>query len=461
MFGKKGLLFFLVFFVFMSAGWAYAAYNPGEEGQICLGCHGSKEFKSTLKNGDVLVLYVDGQKQRSSVHGGLECTNCHAGFSAENHPKRQFGSLRSYKVAASEVCRQCHGFKKGMHMKMLEKMEKLVCTDCHGAHYIESKKGVEDSCLLCHKYRLVMRFGDGGTQSLLIDENELRESVHSKLRCPDCHFGFSSEEHPVRKFQTKRDFSIVAADSCRRCHFDKYTKTLESIHYNMLSKGNLNAPVCVDCHGAHSIHSGRKEKVMSARRCQKCHNAIYEVYAGSIHGKALISEHNQDVPVCSDCHSAHDIADPRVVDFRNNIPLLCGNCHANKELMKKYGLSTAVLESYLEDFHGVTLTFYKKQEKPVRHIAVCTDCHGIHDITSIKARDSLVVKQKLLKRCQKCHPDASEKFPDSWMSHYEPSAKRAPLVYAINLIYKIFIPFMLIGLVLQIILHIWRYAVNR
>ncbi len=52
-------------------------------------------------------------------------------------------------------------------------------------------------------------------------------------------------------------------------------------------------------------------------------------------------------------------------------------------------------------------------------------------------------------------------FPDSWISHYEPSLKRAPLVYVINLIYKIFIPFMMVGLILQILLHIWRYAVNR
>jgi hypothetical protein len=66
-----------------------------------------------------------------------------------------------------------------------------------------------------------------------------------------------------------------------------------------------------------------------------------------------------------------------------------------------------------------------------------------------------------VKRCQKCHPGATEEFPNAWLSHYEPSLSNAPLVFLINLTYKIFIPFMLIGLILQILLHIWRYAVNR
>lgn len=35
------------------------------------------------------------------------------------------------------------------------------------------------------------------------------------------------------------------------------------------------------------------------------------------------------------------------------------------------------------------------------------------------------------------------------------------MVYMVNLAYKIFIPFMIIGLILQILLHIWRYAINK
>ncbi len=234
----------------------------------------------------------------------------------------------------------------------------------------------------------------------------------------------------------------------------------------MLSQGNMNAPVCVDCHGAHSISQTGKERTLSAKRCEKCHTEIYRTYAMSVHGSALFHEHNQDVPVCANCHLAHNIEDPRTFDYREKIPQMCGNCHANKELMDKYGLTTAVLKTYLQDFHGVTLKLYKKQRDvsnkiTLKPIAVCVDCHGIHDITITTGPNSTIVKSNLVKRCRKCHPDATENYPDSWISHYKPSLQKAPLVFAINLIYKIIIPFMMVGLILQILLHIWRYAVNR
>ena len=438
----------------------HAASLPNEETAVCLGCHDNREMSLTFKNGEKLPLYVDSNALLGSAHKNLGCSGCH-GFSASDHPKRQFKNRRSFTASVSESCRQCHSFKKGIHYRMVNMLTQVVCADCHGSHSIKPVKESGDSCFGCHKYGISVTFKNGSRQSLEVTEEALKNSVHNKLRCADCHFGFSSKEHPERNFQDKRNFTIITSETCRRCHFDKYTKTLEGIHFNMLLKGHLEAPVCVDCHGSHTIGSGTKEKIRSAQRCQTCHQDIYSIYSMSVHGKSLLSTHNQDVPVCSDCHRAHDISDPRMADFRNNIPQMCSNCHANEELMRRYGLSTAVLQSYLEDFHGVTVSYYKKQKNAVRHIAVCTDCHGIHDITRTKGPDASIVKANLIRRCRKCHAGASESFPDSWISHYEPNFKRAPLVYVINLIYTIFIPFMIVGLVLQIILHIWRYAVNR
>ena len=299
-----------------------------------------------------------------------------------------------------------------------------------------------------------------------MDPAALDSSVHAKLSCFDCHFGFSTNQHPKRDFKTARDFSIAHAESCRRCHFDKYTKTLESIHYTMLSQGNLKAPVCTDCHGAHSVAQARVDRVKSARRCERCHADIYNTYVASIHGNALVNERNADVPICVDCHTAHTILDARTQDYREKVPEICGRCHGSTELMKKYGLNTGVVNSYLQDFHGVTLKLYKRQKTAStgvsrKSIATCVDCHGVHDITMTSGPGTNLVKARLVKRCQKCHPGAGEDFPDAWLSHYEPSLSNAPLVFVINLMYAIFIPFMLIGLILQILLHIWRYAVNR
>ena len=52
----------------------------------------------------------------------------------------------------------------------------------------------------------------------------------------------------------------------------------------------------------------------------------------------------------------------------------------------------------------------------------------------------------MLAACQKCHPDATVNFPDSWLSHYSPSPDKYPLVYYVNLFYKFLIPVVLGGM---------------
>ncbi len=440
---------------------------------ICLGCHGDRNLSVVLGSGEKLSLFVNAETFSSSAHSALDCTACHSEIAPSAHPSGAAPQSRSEMAQkGSAVCRKCHAkFRTGIHAKLADaKQGRRLCVECHSPHAVPvaPKTSQRDAgyCLGCHRNQISLSFRDGSSVSLKVNPDDIQASVHNKLYCSDCHFGFSVDEHPTRNFRSRRDYSIAASESCRRCHFDKYTKTLESIHYAMLSQGNLNAPVCSDCHGSHMISTAARERTQSAKRCERCHGEIYRTYASSVHGSALVNEHNQDVPVCADCHRAHNIEDPRTFDYRERVPQMCGNCHANKQLMNKYGLSTNVLTSYLQDFHGVTLKLYRKQKSlgdvsTLKPIAVCIDCHGIHDITPTTGPKASILKTNLVNRCRKCHPSASDEFPSSWISHYEPSPKRAPLVFAINLVYKIFIPFMMAGLILQILLHIWRYAVNR
>ena len=449
-----------------------------DDARSCLGCHGKQGVVKTFESGESVSAYVDAKKFQASAHSFLTCPQCHTEFSTDNHPTRRFRSKKQYQITSSLACRHCHPDEqikgKPIHASLLrgEKEGKLsLCTECHGAHYIMPVAGgkvfasEEQYCLRCHGHDLSMIFKDGTPQSLFIDKSVLQGSVHNRLSCWDCHYGFSSEDHPKRTFRSKREYSIASSDSCRRCHFDKYSKTLEGIHYAMLSKGNLKAPVCIDCHGSHSISRGSRDRTTTTKGCQQCHPEIYSIYAKSVHGKALFDEHNQDVPVCIDCHKAHSMTQTHTLDYRERIPEICSSCHANKAIVEKYGLSTDVVKTYLTDFHGVTLGFYKRQrealEKPARPIAVCTDCHGTHSIISTRGTDAALLKANLVKRCQQCHKDAPKNFPDTWLSHYEPNMRSAPLVFIVNLMYKIFIPILAIGLVLQILLHIWRYAVDR
>jgi hypothetical protein len=65
--------------------------------------------------------------------------------------------------------------------------------------------------------------------------------------------------------------------------------------------------------------------------------------------------------------------------------------------------------------------------------------------------------------CAKCHPTSTPEFPAAWLSHYEPSWTKAPLVHAVRVGYRVLIPVVLGGLLLQIFIHVRRFmtAVSR
>jgi len=462
----------------LSINIAYADTNNSEQAK-CLKCHAEPGAKITFENNETLSVYVNPADFEDTVHKDLSCSDCHPEFKGGQHPKRRFRTKEQYRIRASLVCRRCHPeekiCKKPIHARLMKKEHEgiatSICADCHGAHSVKPVEGGEvfeterNYCMSCHHQDFSLTFQNGEKLPLKVHLVYLERSVHRNLVCSDCHYWFSRDEHPERHFRSKKDYIIALSETCKRCHFDKYTKVLESIHYRILAQGNKNAPVCVDCHGGHDVIQVSKKKNLIVQKCRKCHSEIYQKYAKSIHGRALFEASIQDVPICIDCHRAHDVENPLTLEFHERIPEMCSNCHSNKALMSKYGLSTKVVTTYLSDFHGITLGFYKKQReelyKPTRPIAVCTDCHGIHDISSTRTVDPKTLKANLVKRCRKCHQSATENFPDAWLYHYEPSLKKAPCVFLVNLFYKLFTPFLLVGLGLQILLHIWRYAINR
>jgi predicted CXXCH cytochrome family protein len=271
----------------------------------------------------------------------------------------------------------------------------------------------------------------------------LPQSVHANIACDDCH---KTEGAKVK---------------CEGCHLENYQKTLDSVHQRSAARGDKMAPGCVDCHGTHDVKKPAATRSAIAQGCAKCHEGVAATYAKSVHGAGAAS--NRDVPLCTDCHRAHDVAGPRTTQWELRTPELCGSCHANSALMGKYGLSTKVLSTYLTDFHGKTAALRSSQGTAVTGavVARCTDCHGVHDIEKSTAATSPVIQANLLKTCRQCHADATTNFPAAWLSHYEPSLHKAPMVYAVKLGYAVIIPFMIGGLGLQILLHLWRLMANR
>ena len=324
----------------------------------------------------------------------------------------------------------------------------------------DQKEEVEN-CLTCHGDKdASFKLPDGSTQSVYVDKAVFDKSVHgTKISCTGCHPAQTEIPHPDVKAKTKAEFSGSFRDLCKTCHFENYTKALDGVHFAVIQKGG-SAPFCTDCHGAHDISRPDSPRTKVSDTCGACHSDIAEVFGKSVHGLAL-AQGNQDVPVCVDCHKAHDIADPKTTSWRLKTVDACAKCHTNKAIMKKYGLSTDVVQTYLNDFHGMSASLASSGSAPRVITALCIDCHGMHDITKVKDGNSQVLQANLRKTCAKCHPGAPPNFTGAWLSHYQPSPKRAPLVWAVAVFYKIFIPFLIGGLVLQILLHLWRVMVNR
>ena len=318
--------------------------------------------------------------------------------------------------------------------------------------------------MACHAdEKTVLTMDSGETASLVAHPEGLANSVHKSLRCTDCHVGLGAYPHPKRPHNNLAQWKASFAEVCKTCHFDNYTKTLDSVHSNLQVRGDVFAPNCVKCHGSHEITQPAQPRSRISQTCATCHPGVSAKYAQSVHGKALLEDGNKDVPVCTDCHRSHDIAATKDRAWLLRSPNLCGRCHANRKLMGKYGLSTAVLSTYVADFHGTTAGFGtgSADDERSRLVAVCTDCHGIHDIAHVKSPDSGAFRANLVKTCRKCHPEASANFPSAWLSHYEPSFWRTPLVYSVKVFYLFIIPLIVGGLILQILLHLWRVVVNR
>ena len=332
-----------------------------------------------------------------------------------------------------------------------------------------------ESCFFCHaKEGLNIEFKSGDVLPLTINPDLFAKSTHGSngLTCVTCHSDIKSFPHPERNSESYREFKLDYYTICKQCHEEQFNLTLDSVHQRELAAGNNEAAVCTDCHNPHTqpylTNQDTGELLDYARlhipeTCAKCHSAIYDNYKESVHGAALTQAGNLDVPTCIDCHGVHNIQSPNTVTFRNTTPALCAQCHTNNALMQKYGISTDVLNTYVADFHGTTVVLFDKTfpDQPTNK-PVCTDCHGVHDIA--RADDpnkGLQTRENLLVRCQKCHPDATANFPDSWMSHYIPSPDKYPIVYYVNLFYKFFIPAILGPMALLVMMDFGRMLINR
>ncbi|MBF0245908.1 MAG: hypothetical protein HQL31_11675, partial [Planctomycetes bacterium] len=159
--------------------------------------------------------------------------------------------------------------------------------------------------------------------------------------------------------------------------------------------------LCTSCHG--EITELPHPDAFSAKPvlCSKCHRVESDIYMKSDHGQSI---HNgvSEAASCKDCHGhSHTLLnyrDPKSPVNRTNIPDTCGQCHGKVEEMEKYHLrQSGVVDAYNKSVHGLA------HIKGLANAAVCTDCHGSHDLHRGTNLDSKLYWQKIPGTCGKCH----------------------------------------------------------
>src|SRR5687767_4553243 len=169
-------------------------------------------------------------------------------------------------------------------------------------------------------------------------------------------------------------------------HADAHTAYDRGFHARGI-QGGMKAATCVDCHTTNHdltkiLPASDPKSTISrsniAETCGRCHgdksimrgsgisDRPFLSYRESVHAKAL-AQGNISAAVCTDCHNSHDIlpaADPRSPIAKVNIPATCSKCHESESA------------EFMQSVHGQAVT------RGVSRSPVCTDCHGIHGISS-------------------------------------------------------------------------------
>lgn len=206
------------------------------------------------------------------------------------------------------------------------------------------------------------------------------------------------------------------AEECLACHGDAGLATerdgkpvslavnpdafKNSIHGSILT--------CVDCHAdvTMSPHQATPAKVS----CATCHADQQAAYDRSFHAKA-INGGDLKAATCADCHgSPHELlpaSDPKARTNHANLAVTCGSCHGQKFVMESSGHSAQPYISYQQSVHGRAVA--SGSEKA----AVCTDCHGSHEILQASDPKSSIFKFNVPQTCAKCHKAVEQEFMQS------------------------------------------------
>jgi cytochrome b subunit of formate dehydrogenase len=299
-------------------------------------------------------------------------------------------------------------FLKSVHAK-------LKCTDCHDSikEMVHPSNLPPPQCASCHKDQASLYAGSIHGMSRAM-------GASAAASCVDCHG--SHDMQPV-KHSDSPVFKLNLPQTCAKCHSNKgitdeyrmkypqvAAQYTDSIHGQALLKmGLIVAPSCNDCHGVHDIkrsvdRSAPINHANVAATCGQCHLGIEQIYNASIHGQ-ILAKGDPTGPVCTDCHSPHQIEAPDGKNFKAMSDERCGRCHKDR------------LAHYRDTYHGKAMMLGQPNVAP--EVAACYDCHGHHDVLPPSNPASHLSKANIVATCQKCHPGANARFAE-YVPHADP-----------------------------------------
>ena len=209
-------------------------------------------------------------------------------------------------------------------------------------------------------------------------------------------------------------------EECVDCHSDtemtteKYGETISLYVDSLLFEDTVHAAGgCLSCHVEADVEEDEHPYPMSPVNCANCHDDIKEILNQSAHGKGAMEECNAYVPKCNDCHSKHAIfpsSDKRSTIYPLNLPNTCSRCHreGTSATEKCHTSQHNIVDNYSMSIHGKGL-----YEDGLIVTAVCTSCHGSHDIQRAGVPDSRVNRENVIETCNKCHVGIVAKFKKS------------------------------------------------
>lgn len=270
------------------------------------------------------------------------------------------------------------------------------------------------ACLNCHQSEQVGKFVAAGKQLARHSQVEdLQGSVHAELDCTDCHA--DRELLPPagadRKSKQAREFAIAMSENCRDCHKQEAKKGDGSVHAARLRDQQLQAPVCADCHSAHSVN----RKVVEGDACLACHDE-----ALGLHAKWLPNTRRHlEAVACAVCHAP--AGKPMVVlalvdrGTRRQVAQGSGAHDYGEQLAKADAAGDGLDPVELRALLGMVNADEKLPPVGLRgrmELMVPADEHGLADNT------------KALRLCDNCHVSRADAFLRVALSYIDAEGKR-------------------------------------